>query len=338
MTASAVARRSGASCCLQPRRRAGAAAAGDHACGVDRSGLDSRVGSGRERRSGRGRDGVRVRQFVGVRGDRSHGTLRAADVPARPVSAARAFVRVHRVARADRQRPAERAQRLVDCLCGTRRRRAISRRIRLPPRASASRSNLRRRRPRPTRREPPTRRGVDDHTAISRGGCVTRDAASSRRRRSPDESGRGACRTTQAVRCARSSATRRIARAHLAANFFAGTPFSGQVNLLTTGSFDSPQQLFSTDTFVAQHRLPARLARRSANTRDWTVRAALTQGDIASWIVAGDYVTRAPARHRYDIGLSYSTQRYDGGNFAALQTWPTAAGMPARSTASTPSR
>ena len=34
----------------------------------------------------------------------------------------------------------------------------------------------------------------------------------------------------------------------LAANFFAGTPFSGQVNLLTTGSFDSPQQLFKVDT------------------------------------------------------------------------------------------
>src|SRR5437867_118525 len=31
--------------------------------------------------------------------------------------------------------------------------------------------------------------------------------------------------------------------AQLAANFFAGTPFSGQVNLLTTGTFDSPQQL-----------------------------------------------------------------------------------------------
>ena len=45
---------------------------------------------------------------------------------------------------------------------------------------------------------------------------------------------------------------------------------------------------------------------------------ALTQGDIASWIVAGEYTTRAPARHRYDVGLSYSTQRYDGGNFAAL--------------------
>jgi hypothetical protein len=107
--------------------------------------------------------------------------------------------------------------------------------------------------------------------------------------------------------------------AHLASNFFAGTPFSGQVNLLTTGSFDSPQQLFSGDNFsrgIAYLALGAPVGEHA----DWTVRAALTQGDIASWIVAGEYTTRAPARHRYDIGLSYSTQRYEGGNFAALQS------------------
>ena len=36
--------------------------------------------------------------------------------------------------------------------------------------------------------------------------------------------------------------------ARVATNFFADTPFSGQVNLLTTGSFDTPQQLFSADS------------------------------------------------------------------------------------------
>ena len=106
--------------------------------------------------------------------------------------------------------------------------------------------------------------------------------------------------------------------ARLASNFFAATPFSGQVNLLTTGSFDTPQQLFSTDNFahnIAYLALGAPVGEHA----DWTVRAALTQGDISSWIVAGAYTTRAPARHRYDIGLSYSTQRYDGGNVATLR-------------------
>jgi len=107
--------------------------------------------------------------------------------------------------------------------------------------------------------------------------------------------------------------------ARLATNLFGGTPFSGQVNLLTLGSFDTPQQLFSPDNFsrsVAYLALGAPVGEHA----DWTVRAALTQGDIASWIVAGEYTTRAPARHQYDLGWSYSMQRYDGGNIAALRS------------------
>jgi len=104
----------------------------------------------------------------------------------------------------------------------------------------------------------------------------------------------------------------------LATNFFADTPFSGQVNLLTTGSFDTPQQLFTADNF-SHNTAYLGLGAPVGEHADWSVRAALTQGDIASWIVAGEYTTRAPARHRYDIGLSYSKQRYEGGNFAALR-------------------
>src|SRR2546428_12493675 len=103
------------------------------------------------------------------------------------------------------------------------------------------------------------------------------------------------------------------------ANLFGAAPFSGQLNLLTTGSFDTPQQLFTTNNFersVAYLALGAPVGEHA----DWTARAALTQGDIASWIVAGEYTTRAPARHRYDLGWSYSMQRYDGGNIAALRS------------------
>jgi hypothetical protein len=107
--------------------------------------------------------------------------------------------------------------------------------------------------------------------------------------------------------------------ARLATNFFSGTPFSGQVNLLTTGMFDSPQQLFSADNFSRSVAYLA-LGAPVGETGDWTMRAALTQGDISSWLVSGEYMTRAPARHKYDFGLAYSTQRYDGGNFAALRS------------------
>jgi hypothetical protein len=105
--------------------------------------------------------------------------------------------------------------------------------------------------------------------------------------------------------------------AKFATNLFSTTPFSGQLNLLTTGSFETPEQLFTTSNFarsVAYLAVGAPIGEHA----DWTARAALTQG-ISSWIVAGEYTTRAPEQHRYDLGLSYSTQRYDGGNFAALR-------------------
>ncbi len=108
--------------------------------------------------------------------------------------------------------------------------------------------------------------------------------------------------------------------ARFASNLFTATPFSGQVNLLTLGSFDTPQQIFSTDNFargIAYLALGAPVGEHA----DWTVRAALTQGDIASWILAGEYTTRAPATHRYDVGYSYSMQRYDNGTAVAVRSF-----------------
>jgi outer membrane receptor protein involved in Fe transport len=104
----------------------------------------------------------------------------------------------------------------------------------------------------------------------------------------------------------------------LAAGFFADTPFSGQLNLLTTGSFDTPRQLFTPENLskgVAYVRLGAPVGSQA----DWSIRGALNQADISSWILAGSYTNRAPARHRYEMGMSYSTQRYDGGNPLALR-------------------
>jgi hypothetical protein len=104
----------------------------------------------------------------------------------------------------------------------------------------------------------------------------------------------------------------------LATSFFTDTPFSGQVNLLTTGSFDTPQQLFSGDNF-SRGIAYVRLGAPAGTQADWTVRGALSQADLSSWILAGSYSTRLPARHQYELGMSYSTQRYDGGNPFALR-------------------
>jgi Carboxypeptidase regulatory-like domain/TonB dependent receptor len=107
--------------------------------------------------------------------------------------------------------------------------------------------------------------------------------------------------------------------ARMASNFFTDTPFFGQLNILTTSSFDAPQDLFAARAFLARS-VANMLVGAPAGDADWTIRGAVTQGDIASWVLSGDYVTRTPGRHRFDVGMSYSTQRYDGGNLAALKS------------------
>ncbi len=100
-------------------------------------------------------------------------------------------------------------------------------------------------------------------------------------------------------------------------SFFADLPFNGEVNLLTTGAF-APGRLFSGDTLprgVAYLAIGA-----PTGLGDWAVRAAMSQGDLSSWIVAGSFVSKREGIHSYDLGWSYSTQEYQGGNPLALTT------------------
>lgn len=107
------------------------------------------------------------------------------------------------------------------------------------------------------------------------------------------------------------------APARLATALFAGIPLRGQINLLTTTSFDTPEDLFSMDAALPRGVAYVALAAPGADG-DWTVRGTVTQGDLSSWIVAGSYTRRPGAVHEYEAGLSYSAQRYLGGNAEAL--------------------
>ena len=104
--------------------------------------------------------------------------------------------------------------------------------------------------------------------------------------------------------------------------FFAELPLSGQVNLMTIDSFDHAGDLFEANA-------PRSVAYVSVNTRAaggaWAMQGAMTQGDLASWIIAGSYKSIESANHAYELGMSYSTQRYDGGNAAALRAIPDSA-------------
>lgn len=109
--------------------------------------------------------------------------------------------------------------------------------------------------------------------------------------------------------------SRQSAAALVPLAFFSELPLSGQVNLMTIESFDRPGEIFAADA-------PRSVAFVSVNTRAvggaWSMQGAMTQGDLASWIVAGSYKSIQSANHAYELGMSYSTQRYDGGNATAL--------------------
>ena len=104
--------------------------------------------------------------------------------------------------------------------------------------------------------------------------------------------------------------------ARAAKSLFSVTSLDGQVNLLTTGAFDNPLQLLQLDrtSSVAFFSVGAPVGSHG----DWNVRAAMNQSDLSSWMLAGSYVVKAQVPHRYQFGMSYSLQRYEGGNAAAL--------------------
>jgi TonB dependent receptor-like, beta-barrel/Carboxypeptidase regulatory-like domain len=106
--------------------------------------------------------------------------------------------------------------------------------------------------------------------------------------------------------------------AKAAGALFSDLSIAGQVNLLTTGAFDSPLQLLELDrtNSVAFFSLGAPVGSHG----NWSVRAAMNQTDLSSWTLAGNYAVNADVPHRYQFGMSYSLQRYEGGNAIALAT------------------
>lgn len=103
----------------------------------------------------------------------------------------------------------------------------------------------------------------------------------------------------------------------LATALFSDPAVSAEINFLTTTSFSRPQDLFSGEA-----GLPRGVAYVALEVPDatgvWSVQGALTQGDLASWILVGSYANRTEGAHQFKVGVSYSMQRYAGGNTDAL--------------------
>ncbi|MGE0445903.1 MAG: TonB-dependent receptor, partial [Vicinamibacterales bacterium] len=103
--------------------------------------------------------------------------------------------------------------------------------------------------------------------------------------------------------------------ARFASALFADLSLDGQINLLTRTSFDRPMDLLSLDGAPSGITYLALSAPTVGG--EWSMRGAMTQGDLSSWILSGAY-RRNPGAHQYEAGLSYGTQRYVGGNADAL--------------------
>lgn len=105
--------------------------------------------------------------------------------------------------------------------------------------------------------------------------------------------------------------------ARLASVLLPDLDLNGQFNLLTSTSFDRPQDLFS-----AYGEMPHGVAFLSlvapGEGGEWRMRGTITQGDLSSWIVSGSFMRKTEAAHAYEAGVSYAMQRYFGGNAEAL--------------------
>ena len=106
---------------------------------------------------------------------------------------------------------------------------------------------------------------------------------------------------------AEAGTTPEAGQAALSAEVWSGLPLSGQVQFLTTTSFDSPDQLFGAGgpRGVAYVSLSAPAGESGA----WSVQGAFSQGELASWVLGGSYAGRVSARHLIEAGMSYATQR-----------------------------
>jgi hypothetical protein len=95
--------------------------------------------------------------------------------------------------------------------------------------------------------------------------------------------------------------------ANMAASFFTATPFSGEVNFLTTSALGTGPLLFSD--FVPRGVAYMSIGAPAASGR-WDVRASLSQSDVSAWVLAGSFTSRIATSHDYGFGVSYSTQQY----------------------------
>ncbi|MFB3855394.1 MAG: TonB-dependent receptor domain-containing protein [Vicinamibacterales bacterium] len=99
--------------------------------------------------------------------------------------------------------------------------------------------------------------------------------------------------------------------AGFASTLFGNLDLSGEINLLTAGSFNGLSDLDqnSLQRAVAYLSLHGTVANQGA----WTMQGIVTQGEVGSWLFGGSYRGRSGRPHVLDIGASFSSQRFVAG-------------------------
>jgi hypothetical protein len=97
--------------------------------------------------------------------------------------------------------------------------------------------------------------------------------------------------------------------ARFAASLFTDFPLTGQVNLLTTGSFGAPFSLGAPTALTSSSVALVSLGSTAGPLGEWAVRTAMTPGNVGSWYINGTLIARRSSSHRYVGGLAYGAQR-----------------------------
>jgi hypothetical protein len=109
------------------------------------------------------------------------------------------------------------------------------------------------------------------------------------------------------------------ASARATTNYLGEASLSGQVQLLTSTAFDGA----ADGEGMLWERVPSGVAYATVGaplggSAQWSVRGALSRGDLSSWIVAGSFTRAAETRHALDVGASFALQSYTNETPAAL--------------------
>jgi hypothetical protein len=109
-----------------------------------------------------------------------------------------------------------------------------------------------------------------------------------------------------------------VGSARAATSFLTNTPFTGQLNFLTSS-------MLAPAVGASPSALPRGIAYAVVgapvgNRGDWTMRGSMNSGDGSSWAVLGEYQARAASTHAFRVGASYSLQSFTGGDPESLSS------------------